>query len=142
LFHEKLGLAARALPALLEARHSVAGFQIGSRTTPGDQRVWKPAIGSLAPARSALWALPSLRSGNPFRGFPSRSSQQVWKPALRFVGNCPSIKREKIFGLRDLFAGGFIRKSFSLWVFLVLAFTGIWEMAGDRWDRSKRGVRA
>jgi prepilin-type N-terminal cleavage/methylation domain-containing protein len=47
------------------------------------QPIWKSAIGSLAPDRSALRALPSLRSGNPFRGFPSRSSQQVWKPALR-----------------------------------------------------------
>jgi hypothetical protein len=69
----------------LQTYYCVAGFQIGSRTTADERQVWKPAIGSLAPARSALWALPSLRSGNPFRGFPSRSSQQTWKSALRFM---------------------------------------------------------
>ncbi|HEV2331065.1 MAG TPA: ATP-binding protein [Verrucomicrobiae bacterium] len=54
-------------------------------TTSHDLPIWKSAIGSLAPARSARRALPSLCSGNPFRGFPSRSSQQVWKPALRLA---------------------------------------------------------
>jgi hypothetical protein len=32
------------------------------RTIMNDWQVWKPAIGSLAPARSALRALPALRS--------------------------------------------------------------------------------
>ncbi len=44
------------------------------RRPPAD---WKSAIGSLVPARSALRALPSLRSGNPFRRCHSGSSQQV-----------------------------------------------------------------
>jgi hypothetical protein len=38
---------------------------------------WKSAIGSLAPAGSALWALLSLRLINPLRRFPSGASQQV-----------------------------------------------------------------
>ncbi len=53
-----------------------------SHTTTNDLQVWKVAIGSLAPDRLAWWALPSLRSANPFRGFPNRSSQHTWKSAL------------------------------------------------------------
>ena len=60
----------------------VATAKSAARRHSFDLRVWKPAIGSLAPARSALRALPSLRSGNPFRRFPSGSSQQTWQSAL------------------------------------------------------------
>ena len=42
---------------------------------------WKPAIGSLAPARSVLRTF-ALRA-NPFRCVPRISSRQVWKPAVR-----------------------------------------------------------
>jgi hypothetical protein len=70
----------------IERGAAVAFCDVGNRSvfwSAAGMRVWKPAIGSLAPARSALRAFRSLCSRNPFRRFPSGSSQPAWKPALR-----------------------------------------------------------
>ena len=81
----------------------IAGFQPAD-TSPlpkprdcGRSADWKSAIGSLAPARLALRALPSLCSGNPFRRLPDGSSQQV--------GNLRHVQRRANGYAADLSSG-------------------------------------
>ncbi|MDW8308692.1 MAG: hypothetical protein RMK20_04885, partial [Verrucomicrobiales bacterium] len=78
------------LPLVFPRRLSVedtAGWQPAVSRTGSPQAVadCQSATGSLAPARSARRALPSLCSGNPFRRFPSGSSQQIFN--LRYGDN-------------------------------------------------------